>query len=98
KFVSRLNEEPPMREFFLRLPEFQWAAAALGKPASWECFSSNVPVTLGGSNSIDNVAIQSLVVHVSFTLQVIHHARQQHRAGERLALVELYDENGHLIE
>lgn len=95
-FFPRILGEPAMARFFLRLDEYAWAAAPLGKPAPWECFSSNVPAVLGGPDTIENVAIQSLVVHVSFTLQVIRQARQQSEPGAPLAMVDLYDENGRL--
>jgi hypothetical protein len=97
-FLSRLANEAAMAKFFLRLDEYAWAASALGKPASWQCFSSNVPMILGGPNTIENVAIQSLAVHVSFTLQVIRQARQQATPGTPLAMVELYDESGRLLQ
>jgi hypothetical protein len=93
----RLAAEVAMAKFFLRLDEYAWAASTLGKPAAEACFSSNVPAVLGGSDTIENVAIQALVVHVSFTLQVIRQARQKAEAGAPLGIIELYDENGQLI-
>lgn len=93
----RLTGEVAMAKFFLRLDEYAWAASTLGKPAAEACFSSNVPAVLGGPDSIENVAIQALVVHVSFTLQVIRQARQKAEEGAPLGIIELYDENGQLI-
>ena len=53
---------------------------------------------LGGSNTIENLDVQSLLVHVSFTLQLIRQAHQQAETGTPLGIIELYDDNGHLIE
>lgn len=96
-FFSRLLAEPQIANFFARIPEYEWASAALGKVSPGECFSSNVPQTLGGGDTIENVAIQSLAVHVSFTLQVIRQARGERIPGEPLGVVELYDESGDLL-
>jgi hypothetical protein len=95
--LPRLAAEASMAKFFLRHDDYAWAAAALSKPSAAECFSSNVPRILGGPDTIDNVAIQSLIVHVSFTLQVIRQTRQQSDPGGALGIVEVYDDNGRLI-
>ena len=63
----RLASDEAMAKFLLRLDEHAWAAGTHGVPTSWQCFSSNVPVMLGGPDTIDNIAIQSMAVHVSFT-------------------------------
>lgn len=88
-FLSRLAREEAVQAFFLRTEEHAWAAQALGTPAPWQCFSSNVPVMLGGSDRIDNVSIQSLAVHVSFTLQVIGQAQQQGLSGQPLGMADV---------
>lgn len=75
------------------MDEHDWAAGSLGPPAPWECFSSNVPAILGGPDTLENVAIQPMAVHVSFTLQVIDQAQRQASAGAPLPMVDLRDEN-----
>lgn len=92
-FFSRLAGDASVAKFFLRMDEHDWAAGSLGTPAPWECFSSNVPDILGGPDTLENVAIQPMAVHVSFTLQVIDQAQRQASAGAPLPMVDLRDEN-----
>lgn len=88
-FFSRLAGDASIASFFLRMAEHDWAAESLGTPAPRQCFSSNVPVLLGGPDTLENVAIQPMAVHVSFTLQVIDQAQHQASAGAPLPMVDL---------
>jgi hypothetical protein len=73
--------------------------AHLRTPAPWQCFSSNVPPLLGGPNTVQNISIQSLVVHVSFTLQLLKQWKEgKIEPGAPLAMVDLYDDNGNLAQ
>lgn len=96
-FFTRLAAEEAMQKFFLRTDEHAWAAQALGAPPPWQCFSSNVPAMLGGSDSIDNVSVQAMAVHVSFTLQLIAQAQQQSLAGRPLGMADLRDSQGEQV-
>jgi hypothetical protein len=82
---------------FLRRNEYDWAAPVLGVPRSWECFSSKVPHVLGGPDTTDNITIQSMPLHVSFSLQVIGEARKRTAPGDKLGVVDLRDKDGRLI-
>ncbi len=85
----RLADDPAMANFVLRNDEHAWAAGTLGVPLAWQCFSSNVPALLGGPDTIDNIALQSMPVHVSFTLQVIAEAKRRLEPGAATAMVDL---------
>lgn len=96
-FFVRLAGEEAMRSSFLRRNEYDWAAPVLGVPQSWECFSSKVPPVLGGPDTIDNITIQSMPVHVSFSLQVIGQARRRTAPGDKLGVADLRDQGGRPI-
>lgn len=97
-FFPRMFETPDYANFFARVEQYRWAVAQRGKPAPWQCFSSNVPPVLGGPATIDNIAIQSLAVHVSFTSQLLQQWKEGKLVpGQPLAMVDLYDQQGNLI-
>lgn len=95
---SAIFEQADYAKYFARLDQYQWVVKQLGKPAPWQCFSSNVPAALGGPNTIENISIQSLRVHVAFTLQLLKQWKENKLvAGKPLAMVDLYDDEGNLI-
>lgn len=76
--IPRLAREAALANFFLRRQEHDWAAAGpLGKPEPWQCFSSNVPALLGGPDTLDNIGVHAMPVHVSMTLQLLGQAQQR---------------------
>jgi hypothetical protein len=98
RFFSAMFDQPDYAKYFARLHQYQWVVKQLGKPAPWQSFSSNVPVVLGGPNTVENISIQSLPVHASFTLQLLKQWKENKLvAGKPLPMIELYDENGNLI-
>lgn len=98
-FFPRLFTDPKFPPFFARTTEHEWAAGHLGKPAPWQCFSSNVAPALNGKQEIGNISIQSLPVHVAFTLQIFQQIKERGlKPGDPLPMVDLYDEQGNLID
>lgn len=96
--ISRLFSEPGFANYFARLEQHEWLVNRLGRPAAWQCFSSNVPQILGGPNTLENISIQSLGVHVSFTLQLLKQWKEKTLVpGTPVSMVDLYDNEGNLI-
>jgi hypothetical protein len=94
-FLQAMQPGNDLAPYFARLPAHQWAAPAHGIPQPWQCFSSKVPDKLGGRFTLDNIAIQSLVAHVGFTLQALTLlAKGDLKPGMPLPKADLYDRVG----
>jgi hypothetical protein len=98
RMILRLLTERDFANYFARMEQYNWLVKTVGRPDPWQCFSSNVPQILGGQNSIDNIAIQSLRVHVSFTLQLLKQWKEKGLVpGTSVSMVDLYDKEGNLM-
>jgi hypothetical protein len=90
-FLASLKPKDELAEFYGRIPAHKWAGEKLGIPHPWQCFSANVPILLGGANSLDNVSVAPLPVHVSFTLQLLKQfAEGKLKAGDPLPKVDVH--------
>jgi hypothetical protein len=97
-FFPSIFDQAGYADYFARREAYNWTLNSLGRPSPWQCFSSNVPAVLGGPNTIENLSIQSLSVHVSFTLQLLRLWKEKKLVpGAPVSMVDLYDEEGRLI-
>jgi len=99
-FFTSVAQRPDLGGFFAKQPQHAWAAEQLRQTcAPWQCFSYKVPPALGGQPSADNLMIVGLVVHVSFSLQLLkQHQEGKLTPGASVPMVDLYDREGHLLD
>lgn len=74
--AALVTNDEAVGSYLARLKEVAWASEKLGMPAPYECYSSKVPVALGGGKTLDDIEIKPMALHVDFTLQVLSQARK----------------------